>query len=199
MVFVLWVFVYFGKMILYIKSIVSDRCKSAVRNELKKLNIAFFKVELSEIEISEITPKEKIIALSIALQKIGFSILNNKKHILIERIKRTVIEMIHYSDTLPQINFSTHLSSTLCYNYTYLANVFSEIEGITIAQFIIKHKIEKVKQLISLGELNLTEIAYKLNYSSVAHLSNQFKKITGLTPSGFKQLKLKKQHPLEKI
>lgn len=178
---------------------VSDRCKSAVKNELKKFDIPYFKVELSEIEISENIPQEKIIAFSIALQKIGFSIVNNKKHVLIERIKRTIIEMIHYSDNRIQVNFSNHLSSTLCYNYTYLANVFSEIEGITIEQFIIKHKIEKVKQLISLCELNLTEIAYKLNYSSVAHLSNQFKKITGLTPSSFKQLKLKKQHPLEKI
>ena len=178
---------------------VSDRCKDAVKNELKKFNIPFFKIQLGEVEIKEDIPDEKLIALSIALQKIGFSIISNKKNILTERIKRIIIEMIHYSDEHIRVNFSDHVSNALNYNYTYLANVFSETESTTIEQFIIKHKIEKVKELITFGELNLTEIAYKLNYSSVAHLSNQFKKITGLTPSGFKQLKLKKRFSLEKL
>lgn len=178
---------------------VSDRCKGAVKNELRKFNIPYLKIQLGEVEIKENISHEKIIALSIALQKIGFNIISNRKNILTEKIKRIIIEMVHYSDEQIQVNFSDYLSSALKYNYTYLANVFSETESVTIEQFIIKHKIEKVKELITFGELNLTEIAYKLNYSSVAHLSNQFKKITGLTPSGFKQLKLKKRYSLENI
>ena len=178
---------------------VSDRCKGAVKNELRKFDIPYSKIQLGEVEIIETIPDEKIIALSLALQKIGFSIISNKKNILTERIKRIIIEMIHYSDEQIRVNYSDYLSNALNYNYTYLANVFSETESLTIEQFIIKNKIEKVKELITFGELNLTEIAYKLNYSSVAHLSNQFKKITGLTPSGFKQLKLKKRYTLDNI
>ncbi len=186
-------------MILYIKSMVSDRCKTAVKNELKKLNLHYSKIELGEVELNENIPNEKIIALSIALKKNGFEIISNKKNILIEKIKRIIIQMIQNDRYPTQVNFSDYLTTSMDYNYTYLANIFSEIEGITIEQFIIKHKIEKVKELLSLEEFNLTEIAYRLNYSSVAHLSYQFKKTTGLTPTDFKSLKLKRRISLEKL
>jgi len=126
-------------------------------------------------------------------------LLDDKKNILIERIKNIIVEMIHYSDELPKVNYSDYIAEKLGYDYTYLANIFSEVKGITIQQFIILHKIEKVKELLIYDELNLTEIAYKLHYSSVAHLSNQFKKITGLTPTYYKQLKDKRKKNLEDI
>ena len=125
--------------------------------------------------------------------------MDDKKSVLIEKIKDVVIEMVHYEDELPKVNFSDYLAEKLGYNYTYLANLFSETEGTTIEHFIIIHKIERVKELIIYDELNLTEIAWKLHYSSVAHLSNQFKKITGLTPSFFKSLKNKKRNNLENL
>lgn len=186
-------------MTIYIKSMVSDRCKLAVKNELRKLSLPYAKVGLGQIEVKENISQEKLIALSIALKKTGFEIISSKKNILVEKIKKLAIEMIHHSENNIKTNFSDYLNKELNYNYTYLANVFSEAEGITIEQFIIKNKIEKVKEMIACGELNLTEIAYKLNYSSVAHLSNQFKKSTGLTPTGFKSLKIKKRSLLENL
>ena len=125
--------------------------------------------------------------------------MDDKKAMLVEKIKNVIVEMVHYADELPETNFSDYLSEKLNHNYTYLSNLFSEVKGITIEHYIIIHKIEKVKELIIYDELNLTEIAYKLNYSSVAHLSNQFKKITGLTPSFFKKLKDKRRSPLEDV
>ena len=123
--------------------------------------------------------------------------MEDKKSMLVEKIKRVIIEMVHYADEFPETNFSDFLSEKLNHNYTYLSNLFSEVKGTTIEQFIIMHKIEKVKELIIYDELNLTEIAYKMNYSSVAHLSNQFKKITGLTPSFFKKMKNYRRPSLE--
>jgi AraC-like DNA-binding protein len=118
---------------------------------------------------------------------------------LVEKIKNVIIDMVHYSEELPKVNFSDYLSEKLNYDYTYLSNLFSEVQGITIEKFSISHKIERVKELIIYNELTISEIAWKLNYSSVAHLSNQFKKITGLSPSYFKQLKKKRKHNLENI
>jgi AraC-like DNA-binding protein len=126
-------------------------------------------------------------------------LLDDKKSILIEKIKNVIIEMVHYADELPKQNFSDYISEKLGYDYTYLANTFSEVKGITIQHYIINHKIEKAKELLLYDELNLTEIAYKLNYSSVAHLSNQFKKVTGLSPSFYKQLGQKRKQNLEDI
>lgn len=186
-------------MVLYIKSMVSDRCKTTVKNELKKLTLPYCKVALGEVELKENIPHEKIVALSIALKKNGFEIVSNKKNILIERIKKLIIQGIHHTDQPMDVNFSNYLSNAMNYNYTYLANIFSETEGITIEKFIIRHKIEKVKEMLSWNELNLTEIAYRLNYSSVAHLSYQFKKITGITPTGFKSLRIKKRSLLENL
>jgi AraC-like DNA-binding protein len=125
--------------------------------------------------------------------------MDDKKAVLIEKIKNVIIDMIHYSDEVPKMNYSDYISEKLQHDYTYLSNIFSEVKGITIQQFIIIHKIERAKELMLYDELNLTEISYKLHYSSVAHLSNQFKKITGLTPSHFKQLKDRRRSPIEDI
>src|SRR4029078_6161347 len=133
------------------------------------------------------------------LLKSGLELLDDKRSILIERIKNVITEMIHYSDELPTQNYSDYISEKLEYDYTYLSNIFSEVKGITIQQFIIIHKIERVKELLLYDELNLTEISYKLHYSSVAHLSNQFKKITGLSPSFYKKLKQKRKENLENL
>ncbi|SHK85352.1 AraC-type DNA-binding protein [Reichenbachiella agariperforans] len=184
---------------LYIRYMVSLRCKMMVREELKKLDIQYAIVELGMIEILEdITPVQRK-QLKENLLKSGLELLDDKKSILIEKIKNVITEMIHYSDELPHVNYSDYISEKLDYDYTYLANTFSEVKGITIQQFIILHKIERIKELLIYDELNLTEIAYKMHYSSVAHLSNQFKKVTGLTPSFYKQLKDKRKANLEDL
>jgi len=126
-------------------------------------------------------------------------LLDDKKSILIEKITNVIIEMIHYQDELPKVNYSDYLAEKLDYDYTYLSNVFSEVKGINIQQFIIHHKIERVKELLLYEDLNLTEISYKLHYSSVSHLSNQFKKVTGLSPSFYKKLRRKRERNLENI
>jgi AraC-like DNA-binding protein len=178
---------------------VSNRCKIAVKAELKKLDLHFVVVDLGEIEIMENISSETRDLLRIGLFKSGLELMDDKRAIMIEKIINVIIEMVHYSDESHKLNYSDHISEKLNYDYTYLANLFSEIKGITIQQFIIIHKIERVKELLLYDELNLSEISYKLNYSSVAHLSNQFKKITGLSPSHFKQLKIKKRNPIEEI
>jgi AraC-like DNA-binding protein len=178
---------------------VSIRCKMLVKTELEKLGLHYISVSLGEVEVMEdITTAQREI-IKAALLKSGLELLDDKKAILIERIKGVIIEMIHYTDDLPKTNFSDYLSEKLQYDYTYLANLFSETEATTIEHYIILHKIERVKELIIYDELNLTEIAFKLHYSSVAHLSHQFKKVTGLTPSFFKSLKNKKRNTLENL
>ena len=178
---------------------VSLRCKMMVKEELKKLGLKYIAVDLGMVEILEDISQEQHDQLKKNLLKSGLELLDDKKSILIEKIKNVIIEMIHYSDELPQVNYSDYISKKLNHDYTYLANIFSEVKGITIQQFIIIHKIEKAKELILYDQLNLTEISYKLHYSSVAHLSNQFKKITGLSPSFYKQLKEKRTSNLESI
>jgi len=170
-----------------------------VSDELKKMAIPFIKIELGEVELmDEISPQQRE-QLSLALLKSGLELMEDKKAMLIEKIKNVVVEMVHYSDELPRTKFSVFLSEKLDYDFTYLSNLFSETEGTTIEQFIMLHKIERVKELIIYDELNLTEIASKLHYSSVAHLSHQFKKITGLTPTFFKSIKRKKRSTLENL
>lgn len=178
---------------------VSNRCKMVVKEVLKELHLHFIFVDLGEIEIMENPSGEQIDQLKKALLLSGLELMDDKRSILIEKIKNVIIEMVHDSNDLIKINHSDYISEKLKMDYTYLSNIFSEVKGITIQQYIITHKIEKVKELIMYGELNLTEIAYQLNYSSVAHLSNQFKKITGLTPSHFKQLKDRRRIPIEEI
>jgi AraC-like DNA-binding protein len=178
---------------------VSIRCKMVVKEELRKLGLHFTTVDLGTVEVMENITQEQRDQLKIALFKSGLELMDDKKAILIEKIQNVIVEMIHYEDELPKTNFSDYLAEKLNYDYTYLANLFSETKGITIEHFIILHKIERVKELIIYDELNLSEIAWKLHYSSVAHLSNQFKKITGLTPSFFKSLRNKKRNPLENV
>ncbi len=149
-------------------------------------------MELGEVVVKEKLDKEKCKQLKVALLRFGLEIMETKKSKLIEKIKNVVVEMVHYSDEAPAQNFSTYISEKLHYDYHYLSNLFSEVKGTTIEQYIIAHKIERVKELLVYDELSLTEIAYKLHYSSVAHLSNQFKKATGLTPSFFKKTKNKR-------
>src|SRR3954470_5171965 len=168
---------------LYIKYMVSNRCKMAVKEELKKLGLHFLVVDLGEVEIMEDLSAEQRAELKSGLLNSGLELMDDKRAVLIERINNVITEMIHHSDEMPKMNYSDYISKKLNYDYTYLSNLFSEVKGTTIQQFIIVHKIEKVKELLYYDELNLTEIAYKLHYSSVAHLSNQFKKVTGLSPS----------------
>jgi AraC-like DNA-binding protein len=173
---------------------VSLRCKMVVQEELKRLDIPFLSIDLGLVDLGATLPKQKWEALRINLLKSGLELLDDKKSILIEKVKGVIIEMIHYADELPPVNISEYISSKLNYDYTYLANIFSEVKGITIQQFIILHKIEKVKELLLYDEMNLTEISFKLHYSSVSHLSNQFKKVTGLSPSYYKKLKQKRKN-----
>jgi AraC-like DNA-binding protein len=178
---------------------VSARCKMTVKEELKKLKLHFMVVDLGEVEIMENITAEQRELLKIALLESGLELMDDKKSMLIEKIKNVIIDMVHHTEEAIKVNFSTHLSDKLNHDYTYLSNLFSEVQGTTIEQFIISHKIERIKELIIYGELNITEIAWKMNYSSVAHLSNQFKKATGLSPSHFKQLKDKRRSPIEEI
>ncbi len=186
-------------MILYVKYMVSHRCKMMVKEELKKLAIKYLEVDLGVIDILEDITTEQHGQLKINLHKSGLELLDNKRAILVEGIKNIIIEMIHYSNVLPKVNYSDFISKKMDYDYTYLSNVFSEVKGITIQQFIILNKIERVKELLLYDELTLTEISYRLHYSSVAHLSNQFKKITGLTPTFYKGIANKRRRNLEDV
>jgi AraC-like DNA-binding protein len=184
---------------LQIKHMVSNRCKMAVKTELKRIGLHPISINLGEIEILESITVEQRNELKKALLDAGLELIDSKRAIMVERIKNIIIEMIHHSDESIKQNFSDYLSEKTNRNYTYLANLFSETEGITIEQFIISHKIERIKELIIYDELNISEIAWKMNYCSVAHLSYQFKKITGLSPSRYKQLKIKNRNALEDI
>lgn len=184
---------------LFIKYMVSIRCKMLVKAELERLGLHYATVELGEVALVEdITPEQRD-QLNHALKKAGLELMDDKKSMLVEKIKNVIVEMIHYSDEPPLTKYSVYLCERLNYDYTYLANLFSEVRGITIEHFIILHKIERVKELLVYDDLNLTQIAGKLHYSSVGHLSNQFKKITGLTPSHFKKLKKKRLINLENL
>ncbi len=178
---------------------VSLRCKMMVKDELKKLGIVYVIVELGTVTMLVDISKTQRELLKVNLLKSGLELLDDKKAILIEKIKNVITEMIHYSDELPKVNYSDYISEKLNLDYTYLSNIFSEVKGITIQQFIIINKIERVKELLLYNELTLTEISHKMYYSSVAHLSNQFKKITGLSPSFYKQLKQKRMGNLENV
>jgi len=174
---------------IFIKNMVSLRCKLLVKSELEKLGIAYKHVELGEADLEALLSNEQQQTLKAVLAKSGLELMDDKKAMLVEKVKEVIIEMVHYADEFPETHFSDFLSKKLKHNYKYLSNLFSEVKGTTIEHFIIIHKIEKVKELIIYDELSLTEIAYKMNYSSVAHLSNQFKKVTGLTPTFFRKMK----------
>lgn len=178
---------------------VSTRCKIAVKEVLNKLGLHFIIVDLGEIDIMENITDEQREKLKNGLLASGLELMDDKRAVLIEKIKNVIIEMVHYTDELPKVNYSDYISEKLNHDYTYLSNIFSAVKGITIQQFIIVHKIERVKELLLYNELNLTEISYKMHYSSVAHLSNQFKKVTGFSPSHFQKLKEKRRTPIEEI
>ena len=184
---------------LYIKNMVSLRCKMVVMEELKRLDLHAVTVELGIAELAGDVTQDQREQLRSNLLGYGLELLDDKKIILIERIKNLIIEMVHCSEEYPKVNLSNYISEKIKYDYTYLSNLFSEVKGITIQQFIISHRIEKVKELLQYNELNLTEISYKLHYSSVAHLSNQFKKVTGLSPSFYKQLNMGRNSNLENV
>ncbi|MGC1240027.1 MAG: AraC family transcriptional regulator [Chryseosolibacter sp.] len=174
---------------LYIKNMVCDRCKMVVKQEMEKLGLHPTKVALGEVTLpDEQIPEKKMKDLDQALLNLGFERIDDRKARLIESIKNKVIELIHHSDSgNRKLNWSSIIADGLHYEYNYLSNLFSSVEGITLEQYIIRQKIEKVKELLFYDELNLSEIADKLGYSSVAHLSGQFKKVTGFTPSELKK------------
>lgn len=176
---------------------VTIRCKLVVKTALNTLGIRYISLELGEVELIDPLTEEMRDRLKGLLKKSGLFLMDDKKAVLIQKIKNVIVEMVHYLDELPKVKVSVYLSEKLEFDYTYLANLFSEFTGMTIEHYIILHKIERVKELLMYDELNLTEISYKLNYSSVAHLSNQFKKVTGLTPTFFKQLKNKRRTELD--
>ena len=178
---------------------VSNRCKMVVKEELKKLGLHFLLVDMGEVDIMENISAEQREQIGIALLKSGLELMDDKKAVLIEKIKNVIIEMFHNGNELPKINISDYLSEKLNYDYSYLATLFSEVQGTTIEEFINSHKIERVKKLIIYDELSLSEIACKMHYSSVAHLSNQFIRIIGLSPSDFKNLKNKRRKVIEDI
>jgi len=178
---------------------VSNRCKIAVREVLRKMGLHFVLVDLGEVEIMEEITGESHEQLKTALLNEGFELMDDRKAILIEKIKNVITDMIHNSDEEINMNYSDYIVGKLDYDYNYLSTLFSELKGITIQQFIIVHKIERAKELLRYGELNLTQISYKLHYSSVGHLSNQFKKVTGLSPSAFKKLKHHGRNPIDDI
>lgn len=184
---------------LYIKNMVCDRCKMVVKTELEKLRINPSNVDLGEVTLDRSIDESQKQQIKSTLNRLGFELIDDKRSRLIEQIKTLIIELVHYNNNELRINLSDYLSQKLHHDYNYISNLFSEIEGTTIEKYFIAQKIEKVKELLVYDELTLSEIAFRLNYSSTAHLSSQFKKVTGLTPSHFKKVKTNKRKPLDEV
>lgn len=187
------------KLKFYIRNMVCIRCKIVVKDEIERLGLHPIRVELGQAEIVENLSVEVLKKFKLALLKSGLELMDDKKSMLIEKIKSVIVDLVHYKEEPLEIKFSEYLSQQLGLDYTYLANLFSEVQGMTIEHYLIAHKIERVKEVLVYDEISLTEIAYRMHYSSVAHLSYQFKKVTGLTPSHFKKLKDKKRKSLEEV
>ncbi|HEX8016266.1 MAG TPA: AraC family transcriptional regulator [Flavobacterium sp.] len=184
---------------LFIKNMVCNRCILVVQNELDKLGLEASNIKLGEVSlVKDLTTKERE-AIESALDPLGFQVIDDKKSRMIEKIKNVIIELVHHQDNDVKTNLSDVLSDALHNDYNYLSNLFSDIEGTTIEKYFIAQKVEKVKELLVYDELSLSEIADRMNYSSVAYLSNQFKKVTGLTPSHFKQIREDKRKPLDEV
>lgn len=184
---------------LYIKNMVCSRCRMVVRQELEKVDIQFTSIELGEIELAKEPSSEQMDRLSAGLKMQGFELIDDKKSRMIEKIKNTIVKLIHHSDDHIKTNLSNYISDALHHDYTYLSNLFSEVEGTTIEKYFIAQRIEKAKELLVYDELSISEISDRLGYSSVAYLSSQFKKITGLTPSFYKSLKGHKRKNIEEL
>ncbi len=184
---------------IYIKNMVSNSCRFVVKDALNRLNVPYSHINLGEVEVKGNLSKKQREQLKVALQQMGLELMNDRRTILIEKVKNTIVEMVHYADDMVKVKFSDYLSNKLHYDYTYLSNLFTEVQGINIQNFILLHKAERIKELISYDELTISEIAYKMNYSSVAHLSNQFKKVTGFSPTYFKHLKVRRREVIEAI
>jgi AraC-like DNA-binding protein len=184
---------------LIIKNMVCLRCKMVVESVLQNMGVHIITVELGEVQTQDELSQKQLMQLRISLLKFGLELLEDKKSMFVEKVKNIIVEMIHYSDELPETNFSDYLSKKLNYDYNYISNLFSEVKGTTIEHYIITHKIERAKELLIYNQLTLTDIAFKLHYSSVAHLSMQFKNVTGLTPSFFKKMKHKRLIALENL
>ena len=184
---------------IYIKNMVSNSCRFVVKDALNKLSVPYIHINLGEVEVKRNISKNQREKLKVALQKMGLELMSDRRTILIEKVKNTIVEMVHYPDDMIKVNFSDYLSHKLNYDYTYLSNLLTEIQGTNIQHFILLHKAERIKELITYDELTISEIAYKMNYSSVAHLSNQFKKVTGFSPTYFKHLKVRSRSVIETI
>ena len=184
---------------LYIKNMVCPRCIAAVRNELELMNLTLNAVELGEAEITDTLSPEELLHLDTNLKKLGFELIGDRKSRMIEQIKNEIIYLVHHSDEILKTNLSSWLSEKLHYDYTYLSNLFSEVEGTTIEKYYITQRIEKVKELLVYDELSLAEIADALGYSSAAYLSSQFKKVTGLTPTFYKSIKETKRRNIDEL
>lgn len=178
---------------------VSNRCKMIVKSELEKFGLHFIIVELGDVEIMESISAQQRNLLNMSLEKLGFGLMEDKKRVLVEKIKNLIVELVYYDELEPRINLSDYLSNKLDCDYNYLAKQFSESQNMTVDHFFLNHKIERVKELLVYDEISLTEIAYKLHYCSIAHLSNQFKKMTGFTPSKYKNLRLKRPKASENV
>ncbi|MBN9293861.1 MAG: helix-turn-helix transcriptional regulator [Flavobacteriia bacterium] len=184
---------------LFIKNMVCNRCIMVVQHEMEKLGLSVKNITLGEVLLEkELTDEQKQNLVKV-LNSLGFELIDDKKSRIIEKIKNVIIDLIHHQDNNMKTNLSEVLSTELHHDYNYLSNLFSEVEGTTIEKYFIAQKIEKVKELLVYDELSLSEIAFRLNYSSVAYLSNQFKKVTGLTPSHFKQIRGNKRKPLDEV
>jgi AraC-like DNA-binding protein len=184
---------------LFVKNMAGIRCKNVVKYELDSIGVYYCSVDLGQVELKDDITAGQRTQLIAALSKQGLELMDDKKAIAIEKIKNVIVEMVHYADEMPKTKNSVYIAEKLNHDYTYLSNLFSEVTGITIEQYIIVHKIERVKELLLYDELSLTQISYKLGYSSAAHLSSQFKKITGLTPSFFKNMKNKRFNKFENV
>lgn len=184
---------------LFIKNMVCNRCIMVVQSELEKMDLTVKNIKLGEVTLEKELTREEKTKLDHALIPLGFEVIDNKKSRIIEKIKNVIIDLVHHQNSDIKTNLSDILSDKLHHEYNYLSNLFSEVEGTTIEKYFIAQKIEKVKELLVYDELSLSEIAFRLNYSSVAYLSNQFKKVTGLTPSYFKQIREDRRKPLDEV
>jgi AraC-like DNA-binding protein len=178
---------------------VSLRCRNLLAAKLDKLSIPYLNIELGFVDLDHAIDEQTLKNLNIELKSAGLEILDNHNAIIIEKIKNIIIELVHYDDALPLVNLSIYISEKLGLDYGYISNLFTKVKGETIQQFYIKHKIEKAKELIFYDDKTLTEIADCLHYSSIAHFSSQFKKITGLTPSIYKKMKIERRINIENL